>query len=83
MAGAEKLPVLAADPLDEELENWNRSRRRPPFPWRSFAWMMSLCFGAAAFILPDSVNEAVRYILYAITAITFFGGLTRRYKKPS
>jgi hypothetical protein len=42
--------------------------------------MASLCFGVATFVLPDSVNSAVDYLLYGLMAASFAAGVVRRRK---
>jgi len=65
------------DPPDPELEDWKRSRRWRP-PWRQISFTASLCFGAAALVLPDTVSDAVQWGLYALAAASFWTGLYRR-----
>lgn len=77
-------PMLTAeDPLDAELAAWKAARPRRPFPWRQVWLIGGLCFGAGSLVLPDSVNDAARYFLYAIAAIGFFGGLAHKRRKPA
>jgi hypothetical protein len=38
----------------------------------------SLCFGIASLVLPDTVNDAVNWLLYALTAASLYAGLRRR-----
>ncbi len=45
--------------------------------------MAGLCFGIASFVLPRSVNEALQWPLYALTAISLYAGLRRRKTKPA
>jgi len=69
--------ILFAPETDKELEDWKRARRWQP-PWRQIAFTASLCFGIAAFVLPDSVNEAVDWLLYGLSAVSLYTGLTRK-----
>ena len=69
--------ILFAPDLDQELEDWKRSRRWQP-PWRQIALMASLCFGIASLILPDSVNDTVQWGLYGLTALSLIAGLRRK-----
>jgi len=71
------------DAVTEELHTWNRTRERHPFPWRQISLIGGLCFGIASLVLPDSVNDAAAYVLYAFAGIGFMGGLSRWRKKPS
>lgn len=50
-------------------------------PWRQLSLMAGLCFGIASFVLPDSINDAVQWPLYALTAASFYTGLRKR-KSP-
>jgi hypothetical protein len=74
-------PSTANFPMhDEELEEWKRNRKFQ-IPWRQLSFMASLCFGIASLVLPDSVNDKVEWLLYALMAISFFAGLSRRRQK--
>lgn len=65
--------------LDDELEQWKRSRQHKfEIPWRPLSLMASLFFGVASFALPDSVNHVVRWPLYALAAMSFLAGSRRR-----
>ncbi|HUB86033.1 MAG TPA: hypothetical protein VL971_10095 [Rhizomicrobium sp.] len=77
------LPSVADFPAhDHELEDWKRSRKFQ-IPWRQLSFMASLCFGVASFVLPASVNDKVDWLLYALMAISFIAGLSRRRKAKS
>ncbi len=65
---------------DQELEDWKRSRNFQ-IPWRQLSFMASACFGIASLVLPDSVNDSVQWLLYALMAISFFVGFSRRRQK--
>ncbi|MBS0470174.1 MAG: hypothetical protein JSR60_03815 [Proteobacteria bacterium] len=75
----------SADPVDAELEEWKRTRKRLPlFAWRPLYLMASLCFGLASFVLPDSINEIVQWPLYALAAMSFYVGFKmKRTKHPA
>lgn len=64
------------DVPDTELEDWKRGRRYR-LPWRQISLTASLCFGIAALVLPDTVNNAVDWLLYALAAASFINGLRR------
>ena len=66
--------------VDDELREWKRARRFV-IPWRQISLMASLCFGIAAFVLPDSVNSTVDYLLYALMAASFVAGISKRLKR--
>lgn len=66
---------------EEELLAWKaeRSRQRfARFPWRQMALMAGLCFGIAGFVLPDSVDDALSWVLYALAAASFAAGILKR-----
>jgi hypothetical protein len=65
---------------DQELEDWKRGRSFQ-IPWRQLSFMASLCFGIASLVLPASVNDKIDWLLYALTAISFFVGLSRHRQK--
>jgi hypothetical protein len=59
--------------------SWEESNKwQIKVPWRQLALMASLCFGVAAFVLPDSVNEKLHWILYGLVAMSLYAGLSRR-----
>jgi len=64
---------------DEELEQWKRARRQTRrLPWRQLSLMASLCFGAASFVLPASVNGDVQWLLYALAGASLYAGFRKR-----
>jgi hypothetical protein len=68
--------------LDQELREWKQARRSNfKVPWRQVSLMASLCFGIASFVLPDSVNDNVQWLLYALTAASLCAGFSRRRRK--
>lgn len=73
-------PAPASPPpavVDQELLAWKRANPFR-FPWRPFSLMAGLCFGAASFVLPDQVNQAVQWPLYILSAAAFYAGLRKR-----
>jgi hypothetical protein len=40
--------------------------------------MASSCFGIAYFALPDTVNDAVQWLLFALMAASLYAGFSRR-----
>ena len=56
---------------------------KPKFkvPWRQVAFMASLCFGIASFVLPDSINENLDWLLYGLMAISAYVGFSKRFIK--
>jgi hypothetical protein len=73
LQGGSTFPSGNAQPDWEESTKWQIK-----VPWRQVALMASLCFGVAAFVLPDSVNETLHWILYGLVAMSLYAGLSRR-----
>ena len=73
-------PELQPSAVDPELQEWKKSRKGFTIPWRQMSLMASLCFGAASLVLPASVNENVDYLLYALTAMSLYAGISKRWK---
>ena len=70
-------------PVDQELQAWKAARgNRFKIPWRQVYLMASLCFGIASFVLPDSVNDNVDYLLWGLCAMSAYAWYTGRTKKP-
>lgn len=70
-------PSLAeTKPLTQE--SWQTRKLGSNFPWRQLSLMASLCFGIAYFALPDSVNDAVQWLLFALMAVSLYAGFRRR-----
>jgi hypothetical protein len=64
---------------DDELRQWKLERRRNfEIPWRPLSLMATLCFGVASFALPDSVNDNVQWLLYALAAASLYAGFRKR-----
>jgi hypothetical protein len=65
--------------LDDELREWKLARKRNfEIPWRPLSLMATLCFGIASFSLPDSVNDDVQWLLYALAAASLYAGFRKR-----
>jgi hypothetical protein len=65
--------------LDDELRQWKLARKRNfEIPWRPLSLMATLCFGIASFALPDSVNDNVQWLLYALAAASLYAGFRKR-----
>lgn len=72
---------FASSADDDELKKWKRARRDNfEIPWRSLSWMATLSFGIASFVLPDSVNDGVQWLLYALAIASFLAGFRRRIR---
>ncbi|HEX4104643.1 MAG TPA: hypothetical protein VHX92_00275 [Rhizomicrobium sp.] len=77
-------PDAAFGSVDDEIAAWKASRGPViPFPWRQLSLMAGICFGVASFVLPDTVNQAVQWPLYALTAISLYAGLRKRKSKAA
>jgi hypothetical protein len=59
--------------LDDEAGN-----RSFNLPWRQLSLTATLCFGIASFVLPESVNDSVQWLLYALMAASLYAGFGRR-----
>lgn len=67
---------------DDELRKWREARRgRYEVPWRQVLLMASLCFGVAALVLPDPVNENLDWLLYGLMVASFLAGIRRRRRQ--
>ena len=77
-------PDVSLASIDDEIAAWKAARGPViPFPWRQLLLMAGLCFGIASFVLPATVNDAVQWPLYALTAISLYVGLRKRKNKPN
>jgi hypothetical protein len=66
---------------DEELLAWTKARKQSfKIPWRQVWLMASLCFGIASFVLPESLDDNIQWLLYALAAASFCGGFIKRRK---
>jgi hypothetical protein len=78
-------PVAPAEDepsVDQELLEWKRARgSKFEMPWRQLSLMASLCFGIASFVLPDSVNNSVEWLLWALSAMSAMVWFTNRKAK--
>jgi hypothetical protein len=67
--------------LDDELRQWKLARKQNfEIPWRPLSLMATLCFGIASFVLPDSVNDNVQWLLYALAAASLYAGFRKRHR---
>lgn len=78
-----EMPRPAAQELspEEELQAWKAERARERFsriPWRQLSLMAGLCFGIAGFVLPDSMNDTLSWLFYALSAASFAAGILKR-----
>lgn len=66
--------------VDDELRGREQAVKRPfKMPWRQIALMASLCFGIASFVLPDSLNDQLDWVLYGLMALSAYAGLSKRF----
>lgn len=65
--------------VDDDFREWKRARK-PNFRtlWRPFLLMATICFGVASLVLPDSVNDAVDWLLYAMTGLSLYSWIRSR-----
>lgn len=68
-------------PADDDLREWKRARK-PNFHalWRPLLLTATLCFEIASFVLPNSVNDAVDWLLYAMTGASFYSWIRSRQR---
>jgi len=72
----------ASAPADREFEEWKKARRQNfRLPWRQLYFLATLFFGIASLALPDSVNEEVGWLLYALMAASLCAGFAARRRK--
>jgi|SRR5580700_940958 hypothetical protein len=66
-------------PGDDDFREWKRARK-PNFHtlWRPLLLMATICFGIASLVLPDSVNDAADWLLYAMTGVSFYSWIRSR-----
>ena len=68
--------------LDAELSAWKQERGSQfKMPWSQLSLMASLCFGIASFVLPDSVNSKVNWLLWGLTIMAAWVWYSNRQKK--
>ena len=77
-------PQEAQPSIEDELREWKLARRKGfEVPWSQLSLVASLCFGAASLILPDSVNDNVQWLLYALMAASAWVAYSKRRRKPA
>jgi hypothetical protein len=68
--------------LDTELSVWKQARGSQfKMPWSQLSLMASLCFGIASFVLPDSVNQNVDWLLWGLSIMAAWVWYSNRKKK--
>jgi hypothetical protein len=72
----------SVDSVDQDVLAWKEARGSQfKIPWRQIYLMASLCFGIASFVLPDSVNDNVDYLLWGLCAMSAYAWFAGRKKK--
>jgi hypothetical protein len=67
---------------DDDLREWKLARKQSfAIPWRQLSLMATLCFGIGSLALPDSVNDNVQWVLYALAAASFYAGIRNRSRQ--
>jgi hypothetical protein len=64
-------PLAPDASVDDEVRAW-KAQRSFTIPWKQLCLSASVCFGIASFVLPDNVNAAVNWLLYGLTAMSFW-----------
>jgi hypothetical protein len=73
------LPATKPLMLDDDFQESGQTRKHGfNIPWRHLSLMASLCFAIAYFVLPDTVNDAVQWPLYALMAAAIYARFRRR-----
>jgi hypothetical protein len=63
---------------EDELSEWKRARPQSyRLPWRQISLMASASFGIAYFVLPDSVNQTVQWLLLLLAILSFGSSFSR------
>lgn len=75
------MPADAGPSLDEELRAW-KQQRSFIIPWKQVCLMATICFGVASFALPATVNRSLDWVLYGLTAMSFYAWFTARRSRP-
>lgn len=65
---------------DDDIDEWKPNRKGiARSPWSGpLLLMASMSFGTASFVLPDKLNDAVQYLLWALTAASLVVWYVRR-----
>jgi len=67
-------------PVDDEFRQQEPPAKRPSkMPWRQLSLIAALCFGIASFVLPESVNDQLDWVLYGLMALSAYAGLSKRF----
>ena len=83
---ADELARLHKEIVSPSANNEWREREQPgerkfKVPWRQVALMAALCFGIASFVLPDTINDDLDWLLYGLMAISGYVGFSNRFIK--
>ena len=52
------------------------ARKNYRLPWRQIYLMASICFGIGYFVLPDSVNHTVQWLLLALGILSLVSSIS-------
>lgn len=65
---------------DDDIDEWKPNRKGiARSPWSGpLLLMASMCFGTASFVVPGELNDAVQYLLWALTAASLVVWYARR-----
>ena len=82
---ADQIALLHKEIMFPQADEW-REREQPikpkyKMPWRQLALMASLCFGIASFVLPESINDNLDWLLYGLMAVSAYVGFSKRFFK--
>jgi hypothetical protein len=81
-AAASPISAFEEPSVDSELRAWKQARgSRFKMPWSQLSLMASLCFGIASFVLPDSVNSNVDWLLWGLAIMSGWVWYSNRRKK--
>ena len=84
-AGAATQPRLEHPTVfaDEQASQESPAPAGRPFrvPWRQVSLMATLSFGIGSFVLPDSINEPVEWLLAVGMAVSFYKGFGSRRRR--
>ena len=70
--------------LDAELSAWKKERGSQfKIPWSQLSLVASLFFGTASFVLPDTVNSSVDWLLWGLTIMSAWVWYSKRQKKKT
>ena len=66
--------------LNDELRQWKQARKQNLVHWHSLWLVATLSSGIASFVLPDSVNDNVSWLLNALAAASLYVWVRKRHQ---